>query len=84
MDMKTPNALNALAPARTSGRLNDLAAVLGCSTDLFFEAPDGPSVGHTAQLLQMWLAIRAPEDRRAVFACVQEILKAQAHDSARR
>ncbi|SFL15822.1 hypothetical protein SAMN05192568_1001254 [Methylobacterium pseudosasicola] len=78
MDMKTPDPLGTMPSARTFGKLDALAAALGCSTTLFFETSDGPSTGHTAQLLQMWLAIRSPEDRRAVFACVQEILKAQA------
>jgi hypothetical protein len=59
------------------GKLKNLAAVLGCSTDLFFEVSDEPSTGQTAQLLQMWLAIRRPEDRQVVFACAREVLRAQ-------
>ncbi|MCJ2122983.1 hypothetical protein [Methylobacterium sp. J-077] len=80
MDMQTPDVLGSVAGAGASGKLEELAELLGCSTNLFFETPDGPSTGHTAQLLQMWLAIRKPEDRQAVFACVREILKAQADD----
>ena len=77
MDTKTPTIPGSAASPRALGKLQDLAEVLGCSTDLFFAASDGPSTGQTAQLLQMWLAIRNPEDRQTVFACVREVLKAQ-------
>ncbi|MCJ2056586.1 hypothetical protein MKL09_08465 [Methylobacterium sp. J-048] len=84
MDMKTPDMLGSVALSRTLGKLEDVAAALGCSTGLFFETSDGPSTGQTAQLLQMWLVIRSPEDRQLVLACVREILKVQSENIVRR
>ena len=77
MDMPTLHILDSITDRNSLEKLDTLAQALGCSTDLFFDAPGQPTTGDTAQLLQMWIAIRSPEGRQAVFACAREVLKAQ-------
>ena len=77
MDMPTPHFLGPVADHNSRAKLDAVAQALGCSTDLFFKALNQPTPADTAKLLQMWLMIRSPESRNAVFNCVREILNAQ-------
>ena len=79
MDMPTPHFLGPVADHNSRAKLDELAQALGCSTDMFFNAPNQPTPADTARLLQMWLMIRSSESRNAVFDCIREILNAQ-HD----
>jgi hypothetical protein len=77
MDMRTPQGLGPVADHRSRAKLDELAKVLGCSTDTFFEKQHRTDMSATAQLLQAWLKIETENGREVVFACAREILKAQ-------
>ncbi|MCJ2060578.1 hypothetical protein MKL09_29135 [Methylobacterium sp. J-048] len=76
--MATPKGLDSEPDTFKSATLARLAKALGCSQDRFSEEAPAATAKDTSQLIQMWLAIKAPEGREAVFAFVREVLRSEA------
>lgn len=81
MDMPTPTGLGTKRDTPNVATLARLAQVLGCTPDRFFNEVHAGTGKDTAQLIQMWLAIRSPEGREAVFAFVTEVLRSETRES---
>ena len=78
MDMATPKGLDIEPDTSKSATLARLAQALGCSPDRFVQQAPAVTAKDTSQLIQMWVAIKTPEGREAVFAFVREVLRSEA------
>ncbi|MCJ2121100.1 hypothetical protein [Methylobacterium sp. J-077] len=77
MDMPTPKGLDAMSDIHTQATLARVAQVLGCSPESFFEFAPVNAPRDTSQLIQIWLAVRSPKGREAIFAFAREILRSE-------
>lgn len=85
MDMPTPKGTG-LAPEVSGGdKLAQIAQMLGCSSECFFEQSNAAYPKDASLLIQTWLAIRSPKGRDAVFAFAREMLRSdKRYDDAER
>lgn len=80
MDMPTPTGLATEHDTPHVATLARLAQALGCTPDRFLNEARADTEKDTTQLIQMWLAIRSPAGREAVFAFVSKILRSETAD----
>ncbi|MFC6028031.1 hypothetical protein [Methylobacterium mesophilicum] len=78
--MPTPIRLDTQRDTSHVARLARLAQALGRPPDRFFDVACAGTGNDSAQLIQMWLAIRSAEGREAVFAFVSEVLRSETRD----
>jgi hypothetical protein len=77
MDMPTPKGTDMAPEVSGSETLAQLALMLGCSPDSFFEQSNAGYTKDASLLIQTWLAIKSPKGRDAVFAFAREMLRAE-------
>ncbi|MCJ2092624.1 hypothetical protein MKK67_08935 [Methylobacterium sp. J-072] len=77
MDMPTPKGLDTEPDTNNDATLARLARTLGCKPDRFFDVARTGKEKDTSELIHVWLAIRSPEGRDAVFAFAREVLHSE-------